>query len=75
MLLKLIVTFIIPALFWNPALSQHIDNQFITIKIGILPQGKLNAITDVAGVKVGHFTLEKEWFWKTVRFHSGTGIG
>ncbi|HRO83215.1 MAG TPA: P1 family peptidase [Niabella sp.] len=60
MLLKLIVTFIIPALFWNPALSQHIDNQFITIKIGILPQGKLNAITDVAGVKVGHFTLEKD---------------
>lgn len=26
------------------------------IKIGILPSGKLNAITDVAGVKVGHLT-------------------
>lgn len=29
------------------------------IKIGILKPGKLNAITDVAGVKVGHFTLVK----------------
>lgn len=27
------------------------------IKIGVLPTGKLNAITDVAGVKVGHITL------------------
>jgi D-aminopeptidase len=26
-------------------------------KIGVLPTGKLNAITDVAGVKVGHVTL------------------
>jgi D-aminopeptidase len=26
------------------------------VKIGILPAGKLNAITDVAGVKVGHVT-------------------
>lgn len=29
------------------------------IKIGVLPTGKLNAITDVAGVKVGHTTLIK----------------
>lgn len=27
------------------------------IKIGVLPTGKLNAITDVPGVKVGHITL------------------
>lgn len=27
------------------------------IEIGIIPQGKWNAITDVAGVKVGHLTL------------------
>jgi D-aminopeptidase len=46
-------------LFWNPVFSQSIDNQIITIKIGIFPQGKLNAITDIAGVKIGHFTLEK----------------
>jgi D-aminopeptidase len=31
----------------------------IGIKIGILKPGKFNAITDVAGVKVGHFTLIK----------------
>ena len=30
------------------------------ISIGILPQGGHNAITDVAGVTVGHITLEKE---------------
>jgi len=59
MSLKLMVTFIILSLFWNHIFSQSIDNQIITVKIGILPQGKLNAITDVAGVKVGHFTLEK----------------
>ena len=29
------------------------------IKIGVLPTGKLNAITDVAGVNVGHTTLIK----------------
>ena len=29
------------------------------IKIGVLPTGRLNAITDVAGVKVGHSTLIK----------------
>ncbi len=27
------------------------------IKVGVLPPGPLNAITDVAGVKVGHTTL------------------
>ena len=27
------------------------------IEIGILPTGPLNAITDVAGVRVGHVTL------------------
>jgi D-aminopeptidase len=27
------------------------------IRIGVLPQGKLNAITDVKGVKVGHSTI------------------
>lgn len=29
------------------------------VKIGVLPPGKLNAITDVEGVKVGHVTLAK----------------
>ena len=30
------------------------------IEIGILPTGKLNAITDVAGVRVGHYTLVQD---------------
>ncbi len=30
------------------------------LKVGLLPTGRLNAITDVKGVKVGHFTLKKE---------------
>jgi D-aminopeptidase len=30
------------------------------IKIGVLPPGALNAITDVKGVKVGHLTLIRE---------------
>lgn len=29
----------------------------IGLKIGILPTGQLNAITDVAGVRVGHTTI------------------
>jgi D-aminopeptidase len=36
----------------------------IGIEVGILPTGKLNAITDVAGVKVGHKTV---WQGETVR--------
>lgn len=31
----------------------------IGLKIGVIPPGKLNAITDVPGVKVGHLTLVK----------------
>ncbi|MFD3002700.1 P1 family peptidase [Pontibacter toksunensis] len=30
------------------------------VKIGVLPTGELNAITDVAGVQVGHVTLQEE---------------
>jgi len=29
------------------------------IEIGILPPGPLNAITDVAGVRIGHITLNE----------------
>lgn len=31
----------------------------IGLKIGVLPTGKLNSITDVAGVKIGHTTIIK----------------
>ena len=30
------------------------------VEIGSLPTGKFNAITDVAGVKVGYFTLIRD---------------
>jgi len=30
------------------------------VKVGVLPAGKLNAITDVRGVRVGHHTLVKD---------------
>lgn len=42
-------------------LSIHVEAQHrardLGIKIGVMPTGKLNAITDVAGVSVGHTTL------------------
>lgn len=44
----------------NPGYSQSRDRlSKFNIKIGVLPKGKLNAITDVAGIKVGHVTLIK----------------
>lgn len=42
-----------------PAFSQQRIRE-TGIKIGVLSPGKLNAITDVAGVKAGHTTLIKE---------------
>lgn len=40
-----------------PCLSQSTRPRDLGISIGVLPTGKRNAITDVAGVKVGHTTL------------------
>lgn len=42
-----------------PGLSQSARPRELGISIGVLPTGKLNAITDVSGVKVGHTTLIK----------------
>jgi len=38
-------------------MAQQTDNEVAPVKTGILPQGKFNAITDVAGVMVGQYTL------------------
>jgi D-aminopeptidase len=46
-------------LFCLPSFSQSIRPRELGISIGVLPTGKLNAITDVYGVKVGHATLIK----------------
>ncbi|MCC7400642.1 MAG: P1 family peptidase [Chitinophagaceae bacterium] len=39
------------------SMAQQTDNEVAPVKTGFLPQGKLNAITDVAGVLVGQYTL------------------
>lgn len=50
--------FILLSLFLSlPCLSQSARPRELGISIGVLPTGKLNAITDVPGVKVGHTTL------------------
>lgn len=48
--------FIYQAVFGQPEQARKRVREY-GIKIGVLPTGKLNAITDVAGVKVGHVTL------------------
>lgn len=42
-----------------PSITSHAQNRprDLGIVIGVMPPGTYNAITDVAGVKVGHFTL------------------
>ena len=47
--------FLVPLL----SISQNKRLRDIGVHIGVLPTGKLNAITDVPGVKVGHSTLIK----------------
>ena len=39
--------------------AEQLRARDLNIKPGVLPTGKLNAITDVAGVKVGHITLHQ----------------
>jgi D-aminopeptidase len=41
----------------SPAAAQRPRARELGITIGVLPPGPLNAITDVAGVRVGHLTL------------------
>ena len=43
----------------TPAIAQHKDLRAYGIDIGVMQPGALNAITDVAGVKVGQKTLVK----------------
>jgi D-aminopeptidase len=49
-------TFLLLLLITFPLWSQQRAHD-LGIKIGVLPTGKFNAITDVVGVKVGHTTL------------------
>jgi D-aminopeptidase len=51
----LLLTYILMLSFMTTNYSQSRPRD-LEISFGILPTGKLNAITDVEGVKVGHFT-------------------
>ena len=44
----------------TPLTAQSSRARDLGIEIGILPTGGLNAITDVAGVRVGHYTLVQD---------------
>ncbi|SNR13869.1 DmpA family aminopeptidase [Tenacibaculum jejuense] len=53
------IVFVVFALISNYLFSQDKRARDYGIEIGILKPGKLNAITDVKGVKVGHTTIIK----------------
>src|SRR3954470_16440901 len=60
--LKPIVSVALPLVAWtsfaqNPSSSPRPRIADLGIKVGVLPAGPLNAITDVAGVEVGHTTI------------------
>jgi D-aminopeptidase len=60
MLSRKIIQLIICFLFLNRLLlAQNIRVRDLGINVGVLPPGGHNSITDVDGVKVGHFTLIK----------------
>ncbi len=52
-----IIIFLYLSLFTNMIMGQKLRARDYNIPFGILPMGKLNAITDVSGVKVGHVTI------------------
>lgn len=55
---KILILVLLFLFFSQIAYSQHRIRD-LGVEIGVLPTGKLNAITDVAGIKVGHSTLIK----------------
>lgn len=55
--MRILTLFISIVLVTNSILGQSKRAREAGIKIGVLPTGKLNAITDVHGVKVGHTTI------------------
>lgn len=52
-----LVTLAIVAFFFSPVHGERARARSLGVEIGTLPTGELNAITDVAGVAVGHVTL------------------
>ena len=57
---RLLILFLLMAGITSQAWSQQRKRaREYGVKIGVLPTGSFNAITDVAGVKVGHVTLQE----------------
>lgn len=54
---KLALTVLILPLLWTSAYAQRPRAREAGVETGTLPAGPLNAITDVAGVRVGHATV------------------
>ena len=53
-----IILLIIPALFGQSTTTNRRPRALdLRLKVGILPSGRLDAITDVAGVQIGHTTI------------------
>jgi len=57
-----IITILLLLLFYTTQLMAQPRKRITEygVKVGVLPAGKLNAITDVRGVRVGHLTLVKD---------------
>jgi len=57
---KIILFLLLHTCFVNNALPQCMTFRNFGFSIGVLPPGQDNSITDVTGVLVGHFTLNKD---------------
>lgn len=58
--MKIFLPLLLSSLLLSSSVKSQPRPRDLNIKIGVLPAGKLNAITDVAGVKVGQVTLVQE---------------
>lgn len=57
--MRIVLFFVLVIMFHENSMGQKQRSRDMGIRIGVMKPGKLNAITDVPGVKVGHVTLLK----------------
>src|SRR5437667_2757388 len=55
----ILISIIAPSIMIHASDAKRPRARDLSIVVGVLPPGQLNAITDVAGVEVGHTTLNK----------------
>lgn len=55
--MKKILLFLCLLIWTYTSMAQEGKNTLLQLKMGVLPKGRQNAITDVQGVKVGHTTV------------------